>query len=79
MSRYSLLGKSTLKLECYTKLIYVLLNADLENVEIIIFTKCRNKKIDQRNKNLNNEKKKEREKKSQVSYPIGHVVYHFYS
>lgn len=54
-----------------------MLNADLENVEI--FTKCRNKKIDQRNKNLNNEKKKEREKKSLVSYPIGHVVYHFYS
>lgn len=40
----------------HKKLIYVLLNADLENVEIIIFTKCRNKKIDQRNKNLNNEK-----------------------
>lgn len=38
----------------HKKLIYVLLNADLENVEI--FTKCRNKKIDQRNKNLNNEK-----------------------
>lgn len=46
---------------------------------IFFFTKCRNKKIDQRNKNLNNEKKKEREKKSQVSYPIRHVVYNFYS
>lgn len=56
---------------------YVLLNADLENVEIIIFTKCRNKKIDQRNKNKKWKIKKE--KKSQVSYPIRHVVYNFYS